>query len=144
MGILKGCLRDRALHDTISNRLQYFGVDRPNERAENSISNMALISKFITPFVAANLIKTVCNAHPTARRFLKGGSHSACLFGCFAVGGDCVLHYSVCPIVLDFVSEVVGARSFSDLLWVANADIPHFLSFGESAYRGHDSYSPLA
>ena len=76
-------------------------------------------------YVAANLIRTVCNAHPTARRFPKGGSHSACRFNCYAVGGDCVLHYSFCPVVLDFVSEVVGVRSLSDLLWVVNLSIPH-------------------
>ena len=102
-------------------------MDRPRERAETFVFNMALISKFVKPFVIANLIRTVCNAHPTARRFPKGGSHSACRFGCYAVGGDCVLHYPFCPVVLDFVSEIVGARSLSDLLWVANVSVPHFL-----------------
>ena len=66
---------------------------------------MALISNFVKLFILANLIKAVCNAPPTARRFPKGGSHSACRFGCFAVGGDCVLHYPFCPVVLSFISE---------------------------------------
>ena len=103
-----------------------FKISKHNERAENLIFNMALISKFVKPDVTANLIRTVCNAHPTARRFPKGGSHSACRFGCFAVGGDCVLHYPFCPVVLDFVSETVSARGLSDLLWVADFSIPHF------------------
>ena len=87
---------------------------------------MALISRCIKPFVLANLIRTVCNAHPTARRFPKGGSHSACRFGCYAVGGDCVLHYPFCPIVLGFISETLGDRCISDLLWVANFSVSLF------------------
>ena len=86
MKILRGALGGHELHDTISRRLQYFGIDRAGERAEVFIFNMALISSFVKPFILANIIKTICNAHPTARRFPKGGSHSACRFGCFAVG----------------------------------------------------------
>ena len=67
----------------------------------------------------------MCNAHPAARRFPKGGSHSACLFGCFAVGGDCVLHCPFCPVVLSFVSDNLGGLLLSDLLWVVNYYIPH-------------------
>ena len=68
---------------------QYFGINRARERAEVFIFNMALIFSYVRLFIFANLIKTICNAHPTARKFPKGGSHSACRFGCFAVGGDC-------------------------------------------------------
>ena len=71
MEILKGSLDDRALHDTISKRLRYFRVGRLRERAETFVCNMDPISKFIKLFVAANLIRTACNAHPTARRFLR-------------------------------------------------------------------------
>ena len=142
MGILKGCLGDRELHDTISRRLHYFKIGRDEERAGNFIFSMALISRFVRPFILANLIRTACNAHPTARKFPKGGSLSACRFGCFAVGGDCVLHYPFCPIVLAFVSETLSGRGISDLLWVANFFIPDF-SFGEGSYRGLDSYSDL-
>ena len=101
--ILRGARGGHELCDTISRRLQYFGIHRAWERVE-CFSNMALISNYVKPFVLANVIKTVCNAHPTARRFPKGGSHSACRFGCFAVGGDCVLHYPFCPVVLSFIS----------------------------------------
>ena len=87
---------------------------------------MALISSFVKPFIPANLIKTICNAHPTARRFPKGGSHSACRFGCFAVGDDCVLHYPFCPIVLDFISGDLGVFFGGGLLWVVNSFVPHF------------------
>ena len=75
------------------------------------------------------MIKTICNAHPTARRFPKGGFHSACRFGCFAVGGGCVLHYTFCPIVLNFISENLGGLFLSDLLWVVNSSVPHFSSW---------------
>ena len=78
---------DRELHDTISRRFQYFKIGRAGERAEVFIFNMALNSRFVKPFILANLIRTVCNAQPTARRFPEGGSHSACRFGCYAVGG---------------------------------------------------------
>lgn len=135
MKILRGNLDDRALHDTISKRLQHFSVDRPRERAETFVFNMAPISKFIKPVVAANLIGTVCNAHPTVRRFPQGGSHSACRFGCYAVGWVCVLHYPCCPVVLGFVSEVVSARSLSDLLWVAILLIPQFFFWRECISR---------
>ena len=77
---------------------------------------MALISNYVKLFVLANVIKTVCNAHPTARRFPKGGSHSACRFGCFAVGGDCVLHCPFCPVVLSFISENLGGLLLSDVV----------------------------
>ena len=82
MEILRMGLGDRELHGTISRRLQYFKTGRDGERAENFIFNMSLISRFVKPFVLANLIRTVCNAHPTARRFPEGDSHSACRFGC--------------------------------------------------------------
>ena len=125
MAILRGALGDRGLHDTIARRLPYFKIHRARERAEVFIFSMALIFRFVKPFILATLTRTVCNAHPTARRFPKGGSHSACRFGCYAVGGDCVLHYPFCPIVLDFVSENLGDFCMSDLLWVVNFSVPH-------------------
>ena len=82
--------------------------------------------KFTQYFVAANLTRTVCNAHPNARRFRKSGSHTSCSFGRFAVGGDCVLRCPFRPAVLGFISEVVGARCFSDLSRVSNFSIPHY------------------
>ena len=109
MEILRGALGEHELHDTITRRLQYFGISRAREGAEIFIFNMALISSFVKPFILANLIKTVCNAHPTARRFPKGDSHSACRFGCFAVGGECVLHYPFCPTVLDLSPGILVA-----------------------------------
>ena len=139
MGILRGALGGHELHDTITRRLQDFGISRARERAEVFIFNMALISSFVKLFIFANLIKTICNAHPTARRFPKGGSHSACRFGCLAVGGDCVLHYPFCPVVLSFISENLGGLLSSDLLWVVNSSIPHFFLLGKVFYRG--SYS---
>ena len=126
MEILRGALGGHELRATISRRLQCFGIPRAWARAETFIFNMALISRFVKPFVLANIIKAVCNAHPTARRFPKGGSHSACRFGCFAVGGDCVLHYPFCPVVLSFISDNLGGLSMSDLLWVVNHSVPHF------------------
>ena len=88
MEILRGALGEHELRDTISRRLQYFGIARAWERADNFVFNMALVSKYVKPSVLANVIKAVCNAHPIARRFPKGGSHSACRFGYFAVGGE--------------------------------------------------------
>ena len=129
MAILRGALGDRGLHDTIARRLPYFKIHRARERAEVFIFSMALIFRFVKPFILATLTRTVCNAHPTARRFPKGGSHSACRFGCYAVGGDCVLHYPFCPIVLDFVSENLGDLCMSDLLWVVNFFFPTSFSW---------------
>ena len=126
MKILRGALGGHELHDTIRRRLQYFGIDRAWERAEVFFFNMALISSYVKPFVLANIIKTICNAHSTARRFPKSGSHSACRFGCFAVGGDCVLHCPFCPVVLSFISENLGGLLLSGLLWVVNSSVPHF------------------
>ena len=136
---LRGALGGHELHDTITRRLQYFGISSARERAEVFIFNMALMSSIVKPFIFANLIATICNAHPTARRFPKGGSHSACRFGCFAVGGDCVLHYPFCPVVLSFISENLGGLLLSDLLWAVNSSIPHFFLLGKVFYRG--SYS---
>ena len=61
--------------------------------------------------------------------------YSACRFDCFAVGGDCVLHYPFCPIVLDFVSENLGNLRMTDLLWVVNFSVPHFFLL-EKVYIG--------
>ena len=126
-GNFRGALGGHDLRDTITRRLQYFGISSARERAEVFIFSMALISSFVNPFSLSNLIKTICKAHPTARRFPKGGSHSACRFGCFAVGGDCVLHCPFCPVVLSFISENLGGLLLSDLLWVVNSSIPHFV-----------------
>ena len=126
MKILRGGISAECLIDTISRRLQYFGIGSSRAKAEIFIFNMNLISSFIKPFVAANMIKTVCNAHPTARRFPNGGSHSSCRFGCYAVGGDSVLHYPFCPVVSEFVSETVGVGRIQDVLWIANFFISHF------------------
>ena len=52
--ILQGALGGHELHDTITRRLQYFGISRARERAEVFIFNMALISSFVKPFILAN------------------------------------------------------------------------------------------
>ena len=125
MTFLGGALGGHELHDTIIRRLQYFGISSARERAEVFIFNMALIFSFGKLFILANLSKTICNAHPTARRFPKGGSHSARRFGCFAVGDDCVFHYPFCPGVLSSISGNFGGLLLSDLSWAVNFYIPH-------------------
>ena len=89
------------LMGTLSRRIGFFGFDRPQWRAEVFVKNMCLISRFLKPFVAATVLRTLCNARPTVRRFRGGGSHSACRFGCSAVEGDNTCHYPFCPIVAD-------------------------------------------
>ena len=57
MNILRGALGEHEVHDTITRRLQYFGISRAFERAESFIFNMALISSFVKPFILANLLR---------------------------------------------------------------------------------------
>eukprot|EP00972_Heterocapsa_arctica_P025202 3713979-Heterocapsa_arctica.AAC.1 len=59
------------------------------------ISNIRLVASKGPPFVTSALIRSICNAWPTARWFTHGPTH--CRFGCQAVGSDELRHYPFCP-----------------------------------------------
>ena len=47
-----------------------------------------------------------------------------------------MLHYSFCPIVLDFISRNLGSFFLTDLLWFVNFSVPHFFLL-EKVYIGY-------
>ena len=69
------------------------------------------------------VLKTVCNAWPTFRRYGHNNA-SHCRLGCFAVAGDDLRHYPFCPVVEVFI------RSEGDIdvcLWFRNRSLGHLL-----------------
>ena len=59
------------------------------------------------PFVLAAVLKTVCNAWPTARRF-RSSAGTECRLGCGAELGDDVANYQFCPVVTEFIHDQGG------------------------------------
>ena len=70
------------------------------------------VAKFVKPFVFTAVIKTVCNAWPTSRRYGHNVA-SHCRLGCFAVAGDDLRHYPFCPVVAGFMRNERGSRCVS-------------------------------
>ena len=69
------------------------------------------------------VLKTLCNAWPTSRRYgFNVSSH--CRLGCFAVAGDDLRHYPFCPVVEGFVKS---EGSLDVCLWLRNRSLGHFL-----------------
>ena len=106
----------------LARRLSYFGFERSDLLAEGFINNLNCISEFVAPFVLSAVVKSVCNAWPTSRRFgFVQSSH--CLLGCYSVGGDDILHYPFCPVVREFIDEeCCGFLS----LWTRLGSLGHF------------------
>ena len=131
MKLLRGLGDNSKLLSTLSRRICYFGFDRPDDRAAVFVRNMFRISGAVKPFVLSSVLRTVCNAQPTARRFRGGGCHSACRLGCSAVEGDSITHYPFCPLVVDFIRSVSGGDRLLDHLWICNWSLSHFLLLEE-------------
>jgi hypothetical protein len=127
VGILRGQEAPLALLETLVRRLTYFGFRDPRDRALCFIENVRIASRQLRPFVVSSMIKTVCNAHATARRFRGSGGHPYCRLGCSAVGGDDILHYPHCPVVKEFISEVTGVGGYDSLLWALLTSIGHYM-----------------
>ena len=120
----------RRLLLTLTRRASHFGFSDPGERARTFVCNMAAASVSVRPFVLGSMIRTICNAHPTSRRFgWLGGPW--CRLGCYAVGGDDVRHYAFCPILLEFMRETVGGRDLSGHIWVLLFSLGHFMLLHE-------------
>ena len=104
-------------------RIGHLGFEFSNELAQSFIWNSNCVAKDVKPFVLTAVLKTVCNAWPTSRRYGHNNA-SHCRVGCFAVAGGVLRHYPFCPVVEGFV------RSEGDIgvcLWVRNRWLGHFL-----------------
>jgi hypothetical protein len=122
MGILRGIEGGVSMREVLARRLSYFGFEDSEVLAERLVDNLSCIAEFVAPFVLTAVVKSVCNAWPTARRF--GFAHSShCMFGCYSVGGDDILHYPFCPYVLEFINEECNGF-FS--LWTRLGSLGHF------------------
>ena len=105
--LLKGGRSDEPLEDILTDRIRYFGFRAPREMAGRFIKNLSDLAHFVQPFVLAAVLKTVCNAWPTARRF-RTSVGNECKLGCGAELGDDVVHYPFCPVVAEFVRDQGG------------------------------------
>ena len=87
------------------------------------VLNFNCVAKFVKPFVLTAVIKTVCNAWPTSRRYGHNiASH--CRLGCFAVAGDDLRHYPFCLVVEGFIRS---ERDLDVCLWFKNRSLGHML-----------------
>jgi hypothetical protein len=124
--ILRTELGNASLIATLKARINHLFSPRIDFSIPLIISNIKLVSSKAPPFITSALVRSICNAWPTASRFKNGSTH--CRFGCQAVGGDDFRHYPFCPIVLSFME---GFPSFNDLLWVKLNSLSHFLALHE-------------
>ena len=111
----------------LAKRVEHFGFDRPGDRAVNFVCNMENASRVLKPFVLGSVVRIVCNAHPTSRRFGGATGHTCCKFGCYAVGGDDIRHYPFCPVVIVYVESRTGTEHIGDLLWHRVRSLGHFM-----------------
>jgi hypothetical protein len=111
---------------TLTARIRYLFPYWLDVQMSLVISNIRLVAVRAPPFIASALVRSICNAWPTAVRFKNGSTH--CRFGCQAVGGDDLRHYPFCPVVRSFME---GFPSFNDLLWVKLNSLSHFLALHE-------------
>ena len=105
--ILKKGRSDEPLEEILADRIKYFGFKAPREMALRFINILSDLAHFVQPFVLAAVLKTVCNAWPTARRF-RTSVGTECRLGCGAELGDDVVHYPFCPVVAEFIREQGG------------------------------------
>ena len=106
-------------------RIGHLGFEFCNVLAQNLILNFNCVATFVKPFVLTAVVKAVCNAWPTSRRYGHNIA-SRCRLGCFAVAGDDLRHYPFCPVVGGFI------RKEGDLdvcLWFRNRSLGHLLLF---------------
>ena len=111
------------LVDVLARRIAHLGFESPDELAQSLILNLNCISKFVKPFALTAVLKTVCNAWPTSRRYGHNNA-SHCRLGCFAVAGDDLRHYPWCPVVEGFIRS---EGDFESCLWFRTRSLGHFL-----------------
>jgi hypothetical protein len=99
---------------------------RADVQASLVIANIRIVASKAPPFITSALVRSICNAWPTAIRFKNGPTH--CRFGCQAVGGDDLRHYPFCPVVHSFMCST---SSYNDLIWVQQQSLGHFLALFE-------------
>ena len=97
---------------------------------ENFVTNMNAVSSVLPPYVMASVLRTVCNAWTTSRRFRD--EHPHCRLGCQAVGGDDIMHYPYCPVFLQYVS---GVSVLSDCLWAHSGELSYFMLMQVSGFE---------
>ena len=111
------------LAGVLSKRIRHLGFESCDELAQNLILNFRCVAEYVKPFVLTAVLKTVCNAWPTSRRY---GHNNAthCRLGCYAVAGDDLRHYPFCPVVEGFIRS---EGSIDVCLWIRNRSLGHLL-----------------
>jgi hypothetical protein len=118
------------LRATLIRRAIHYGFRLPELLVDNFVTNLNAISSVLPPCVLASVLRTVCNAWTTSRRFRD--EHPHCRLGCQAVGGDDVRHYAFCPVFLHFVE---GTSSLSDCLWARSGELSFFMLMQETGFE---------
>ena len=120
-GILLKFLRPTAdsgeLRATLVRRAIHFGFLDPELFATNFVTNLNAISSVLPPCVLASVLRSVCNAWTTSRRFRD--EHPHCRLGCQAVGGDDIRHYPFCPVFCALSMELLRCRTASGPSWAS-------------------------
>jgi hypothetical protein len=124
VAILVGREGGAGLFKVLSRRIAHFGFLDSEFLAQSFVENMNCISGFVKPFVLSAILKTVCNAWPTSRRYGHVGK-THCRLGCFSVAGDDLRHYPFCPVVESFIRE---KGNVDMCLWLRTRSLGHFMN----------------
>jgi len=116
-----------AMAATIGRRVEYYRYPEPGIMADMFIVNCNAIAKKLRPFVVASVLRAVCNAWTTSRRFRGSSPH--CRLGCQAVGGDDIRHYPYCPVFLNYIER---HAALADCSWVATGSLSYFMLLHEA------------
>ena len=111
------------LAGVLSKRIRHLGFESSGELARNLILNFRCVAGYVKPFVLTAVLKTVCNAWPTSRRY-GHNNDSRCRLGCYAVAGDDLRHYPFCPVVEGFIRN---EGNIDVCLWIRNRSLGHML-----------------
>ena len=129
-GFLKSTADSGELRATLVRRAIHYGFRMPELLVSNFVTNLNAISSVLPPCVLASVLRTVCNAWTTSRRFRD--EHPHCRLGCQAVGGDDIRHYPFCPVFLQFVA---GTSVLSDCLWAHLGELSFFMLVQTTAFE---------
>ena len=89
----------------LGNRIRFAFPFADASSIDLAVLRLQIACARVGPFVAAAILKTICNAWATSARYRQG--RLTCRFGCLATGGDHVQHYFDCPHVLSLLHSVL-------------------------------------
>lgn len=80
-----------------------WGYAPPDGQSRLFFARIRMLFRALPDFVFFARLRTLGNAWLTSRRMSR--HVDVCKFGCYAVGGDCIRHYFLCPAVADAIRQ---------------------------------------